>query len=471
MIIVVYGLGQKFRNNRKSINEILAKEQIIYSDKNYESLSSVYEFDIIPPENIQYIKYDYVVIIPNDYDEIKKALIDNGVKKSKIVSVPELQIIVNQGCIDEYKADGVNTGNKKILIINPDIGFHGGSIACYNIGKILISRGYKVDIACGSANKEGIVFFNTIGINIYILKSFPYVGGRDYTFIQKYDMIIANTLLTIRAAYFTHSKIPTIWWIHESEDNRGIDFYHNAVGINSDFEDSKWLDKINILAVSERAADAFKNSFGKTISSMPPGIQDTGRKRQRKNKKIIIATIGYVREDKNQLGFLKATEKIYNSNIDYWVIGRRLCNDDYFVELQKIANNSKNIYLKEEVSKEELSILYEDIDIVVCPSYIESLSLTIIEGMMNSKICITTDGTGIADYIEDGVNGFISEAGNIDSLAEKMQYAINNFEDLDEMRINARTTYEKYFTLDTLGDNIEREIEFVIEKHRNIVNA
>lgn len=98
------------------------------------------------------------------------------------------------------------------------------------------------------------------------------------------------------------------------------------------------------------------------------------------------------------------------------------------------------------------------IDVVVCASE-ETLSLTIVEGMMNSKICITTDNTGIAEYIEDGVNGFICKAGNADSLAEKMKYIIDHFNELDEVRKNARKTYEKFFTLDILGENLERELK------------
>ena len=75
---------------------------------------------------------------------------------------------------------------------------------------------------------------------------------------------------------------------------------------------------------------------------------------------------------------------------------------------------------------------------------------------MHGKICITTDATGMADYITDGENGFVCGAGNADELADKMNYVLNYSEELKDMRKRARETYEKYFSMENFGDKLEK---------------
>lgn len=148
------------------------------------------------------------------------------------------------------------------------------------------------------------------------------------------------------------------------------------------------------------------------------------------------------------------------SNVVWWIHEPSDCEMYSFCkEVDKYIDQSENIEYLGILNRTQLRQEFRVIDVVVCASYEETLSLTIVEGMMNSKICITTDNTGIAEYIEDGVNGFICKAGNADSLAEKMKYIIDHFNELDEVRKNARKTYEKFFTLDILGENLERELK------------
>ncbi len=43
---------------------------------------------------------------------------------------------------------------------------------------------------------------------------------------------------------------------------------------------------------------------------------------------------------------------------------------------------------------------------------------------MSEKICITTNNTGIAHYIDDGRNGFLVEYGDTDALTQRMEQII-----------------------------------------------
>lgn len=103
-------------------------------------------------------------------------------------------------------------------------------------------------------------------------------------------------------------------------------------------------------------------------------------------------------------------------------------------------------------------MLYRQIDTIICFSYEETMSLTVIEGMMHNKTCITTDQTGVAEYIEDYINGFICRAGDAGDLADKCKWILTHKKECEMIAQNAHKTYEKYFTLEQLGQRLEKEL-------------
>ena len=99
--------------------------------------------------------------------------------------------------------------------------------------------------------------------------------------------------------------------------------------------------------------------------------------------------------------------------------------------------------------------LYSKIDVVVSASRSDMLPTVIAEGMMNQLVVVTSDATGMADYIEDGYNGFVFQSENVRMLTEKMEYIVQNFSQLDHVKENARKTYEKFFTNSQFKKNLE----------------
>ena len=78
---------------------------------------------------------------------------------------------------------------------------------------------------------------------------------------------------------------------------------------------------------------------------------------------------------------------------------------------------------------------------------------------MHGKICITTDNTGVADYIEDGRNGFVVEAGNVTALAQCMTQIHQQIDEMQSIRSAARATYETHFTMEAFGERLEAELQ------------
>ena len=139
--------------------------------------------------------------------------------------------------------------------------------------------------------------------------------------------------------------------------------------------------------------------------------------------------------------------------------------DEYCNMIRKIAKESDQVKIKGKLTREEIDRAYQQIDVVVCPSREDPLPIVMTEGMMYGKVCIASDATGTADFIEDGDNGLLCTAGDVESLASKMQWVIDHPERLVDMRKNARKTYEKYFTMEKFAQRLDTVITETIEAY------
>jgi glycosyltransferase involved in cell wall biosynthesis len=69
------------------------------------------------------------------------------------------------------------------------------------------------------------------------------------------------------------------------------------------------------------------------------------------------------------------------------------------------------------VKREEISALYAGHDIFVFPSLVEGMPLTLLEAMATGMPVVTTNTCGMADVVENDVNGLLVPAANAEQLA------------------------------------------------------
>ena len=83
------------------------------------------------------------------------------------------------------------------------------------------------------------------------------------------------------------------------------------------------------------------------------------------------------------------------------------------------------------------------------------MSVAVLEGFMNEKTSIVSDAIGIADFITDGVDGFIVKSEDVDGFAEKVMWMIDHRQQCKEMGIRARYIYDKTFTIKKFKERID----------------
>ena len=114
------------------------------------------------------------------------------------------------------------------------------------------------------------------------------------------------------------------------------------------------------------------------------------------------------------------------------------CNDiENWAAQGQIIFNGESQHIVAEIEKA---------DCVVLPSYREGTSRSLLEAMALGKPIITTNVPGCRDVIEDGSNGFICEAKNVQSLANAMEkMLVQNSESLLKMGQKGRELVENRF--------------------------
>lgn len=107
----------------------------------------------------------------------------------------------------------------------------------------------------------------------------------------------------------------------------------------------------------------------------------------------------------------------------------------------------------------ELVSYYQDADLFVLPSYLDSWGMVVIEAMACGTPVIVSENTGAKDAVIDGVNGFIVPVDDVEALKERILYLHDNRDKIEFFGRNARKQAENY----TWGNYRRRIRETVLE--------
>ncbi len=93
-----------------------------------------------------------------------------------------------------------------------------------------------------------------------------------------------------------------------------------------------------------------------------------------------------------------------------------------------------SISLSGTVPRSELYSIYQNSDVLVFPTLCDGFGMVVTEAFAQGLPVITTDQAGAADLVQHGVNGLIVPAGDVDALAEAMDWCITHPHELQAMR-------------------------------------
>ena len=104
-----------------------------------------------------------------------------------------------------------------------------------------------------------------------------------------------------------------------------------------------------------------------------------------------------------------------------------------------------NIIFPGAKDQQELAEFYKAADLFVYPSNFEPFGAVIPEAMAYGLPIITTDGVGSGhDFVEDGNNGFIVAAADLNAIVNVVRKAMNDKELLTKMSVQSRRKMTRF---------------------------
>ena len=113
----------------------------------------------------------------------------------------------------------------------------------------------------------------------------------------------------------------------------------------------------------------------------------------------------------------------------------------------------------------QLIPFYDVCDLFILPSrrgISESFGRVFVEAAARNKPLIGVKDGGMVDIIEDGINGFLVQSGDIVEIKKKISYVMHNRDEKIRMGINARQKAEKMFTSLMISNQIELHLKKAI---------
>ena len=189
--------------------------------------------------------------------------------------------------------------------------------------------------------------------------------------------------------------------------------------------------------------------YGVNIEDFKP------KKEFKRNEKMRFLFVGSFSQRKGISYLLQAFKELEDAgeNVSLTMAGRGIM-DYELVKSYKLKCLETHINLP----IEKLVELMHESDVFVFPSICEGFGLVLVQAMATGLPLITTYNTSGPDFIEEGKDGFLIEAQDVEAIKNKVKYFLQNPEEVKRMGQNA-IIKSKDFTWDKFSSEIIKSVE------------
>ena len=348
---------------------------------------------------------------------------------------------------------------KKILCITPDLRKTGAPIALLGLIKILLSNDkYDIYVMTYGTGELLTSYTQMLDEKKIIILDFLNPTPEFRTSIQSgYDLIILNTAAVYPFSFFfQNTEIPVYWWIHEAPSLIEDSFpaFPNPHLLSSNFQ---------LCVSSAGSAELFRSHYSYDASVLPapvfaPESITTDIPLELPDDRVLFLIPAAYTGLKGQDILLSSISRLpdeFGKRALFVFCGYTLDKQiRYKEELFRIASGFDNVLMMDEFPIETIYALMNRCDCVIAPSRVDTIPLTIVEGMMFKKLCLVSSHTGISHYIKDCVNGFVFN--DTDELLQRLLLIISDHNKMDHIAQNGFKIYEDYFSPRSVSEVINK---------------
>ncbi len=262
-----------------------------------------------------------------------------------------------------------------------------------------------------------------------------------------FDVVVANTVFSwpaVRAARAEGKR--AIWYLHETL--AAIDLMRRFPKMRPTLDLASLL-----ITPTQQTARIFRDITRTPIEMIPYGIPAPARVARRKNDgRMAFITMASLEARKGQdilVEGIKLLPNEYKTSAIFRIVGRS--QDPGFAEKIKAeAAGIEAIEFTGALDHTESLALLADSDALICSSRDETMPIAILEAMSLGKLVISTDVGGIAEWLRDGLNGFLIAPEDPKALAMAIVQSVKEPARAAELGRAATRTYAQHFSLDRL---------------------
>ena len=299
---------------------------------------------------------------------------------------------------------------KHVGLVLPAIAISGGVLVALKHACILKEAGCDVDLIVPESEKKSFCFngfeFNVISYNKEVL-------------VAHFDVLIATMWFTANFvnAYTRANRKLYLVQNYESQ------FYPYGEILKKEAEQTYFLNSsIEYSTISKWCQNWLKEKYQKNSMYVPNGIEISSfvpHKRNLKKEKIRILIEGDPASHyKNVDESFKIVEKLDKSKFEVWFMSYNAAPKSWY-HVDRFLSK---------VPYEKVGQVYEQCDILIKSSWLESFSYPPLEMMATGGYCIVVPNGGNVEYLQDGCNCIFYPLGEIDVAVEKIHDLISDFE-------------------------------------------
>ena len=190
-----------------------------------------------------------------------------------------------------------------------------------------------------------------------------------------------------------------------------------------------------------------------------------------KGGEFVFGMVGRVHPVKGHLNFLKAARTVLDRHprTRFVIVGTVLPGFETYRQslVDFIAEHDMaHAVLMAHVALAEIPSVFSSLDVLVAPSFAESFSFTMLEGMAMGKPVVASNVGGASEMIVDGESGFLVPPDDVPVLTQVLCSLITDPDNIRLVGERARATIIQDFSLEVMAERTWRVYDRLVEARR-----
>ncbi|MBZ9768439.1 glycosyltransferase [Mesorhizobium sp. CA6] len=349
--------------------------------------------------------------------------------------------------------DRLYSTGRDILIISHDMTESGAPRVVLDLAKALSDAGNFVVVA---APTDGPMrsYINELGITVIVDELLLARHETVLKFGRNFDAVIVNTVVGWPVVSQLAEAVPTFWYIHESEFAKDL--------FSSNLDARQALKKAAGVWVGSQIAGRAVEPFFRDYSVVPYGTSTIGsvpkllESKVSETDRVVISVLGSYEPRKGQDLAILALDKLEKNarRMCELRLAGRILNLGYYTQINEMADIRVGVSMEGALSHAEYERALHETDILLVSSRDDTLPLVSIDALRCGKILICSTTVGTAEFIKDGVSGYVAEDPSPANLAAALKRAIGERTKWCDIGDAAKAVFEAHFSSEAFAREI-----------------